>query len=118
MKILIVEDNTRMRAFIRKMFERNIENVESIYEYDDGDEAITLYQKYHPDWVLMDIQLKTMDGLTAAKMIMISDSSAKIIFVTQYDDAEYRKMAKDIGVNDYVIKDSLSDLVQIIKSQL
>ena len=118
MKFLIVEDNVKMRSFIKKIVEQNFKTTESIYECDNGEDAVELYNKYHPDWVLMDIQLKNMDGLTATKLIRNSDPAAKIIIVTQYDDPEYRKMAKDIGVIDYILKDNLYDLIEIIQSQL
>ena len=117
MKILLVEDNVKMRSFIRKMIEREIVTVEEFYECEDGAEAVELYQKYHPDWVLMDIQLKNMDGLTATKLIRNSDPDTKVIMVTQFDDTDYRKMAKDAGVIDYVLKDSLYALSKIIQFQ-
>ena len=116
MKILIVEDNQKMRSFIKKIIEKNFETIKAIYECEDGEEAVVLYNKYHPDWVLMDIQLKKMDGLTATKLIRISDPAAKIIIVTQYDDPEYRKIAEDAGVIAYVLKDVLYDFIQIILS--
>lgn len=118
MKILIVEDNVKMRSFIKKIVEQNIKTIEAIFECDNGEEAVALFNKFHTDWVLMDIQLKNMDGLTATKLIRNSDPAAKIIILTQYDDPEYRKMAKDIGVIDYILKDSLYDLAKIIQSHL
>lgn len=63
MKILIVEDNPNMRAMIRKILEQNVPEIREIIECDDGAEAIELYHQNGPDWVLMDIQLKEMDGL-------------------------------------------------------
>lgn len=104
-----------MRSFIKKIIELNFKTIDAIYECDNGEEAIELYHKFQPDWVLMDIQLNNMDGLTATKLIRSSDPTAKVIIVTQYHDPEYRKMAKDIGVIDYVLKDSLLDLLKIIQ---
>ena len=118
MKILIVEDNVKMRSFIKKIIEQTFKTIEAIYECDNGEDAVALYKNYHPDWVLMDIQLQNMDGLTAAKLIRNSDPAANVIMVTQYDDPEYRKMAKDIGVIDFVLKDSLYDLTEMIQSHL
>ncbi len=114
MKILLVEDNVKMRSFIKKIIEREIETVEEFYECEDGAEAVELYQQYHPDWVLMDIQLKTIDGLAATRMILNFDPSAKVIMVTQYDDTEYRDQARAIGVYGYILKDNLSQILSII----
>jgi DNA-binding NarL/FixJ family response regulator len=118
MKFLIVEDNPKMRSFIKKIVEQNIKSIKTIYECDNGEDAVQLSKKHHLDWILMDIQLKNMDGLTATKLIRNFDLAAKIIIVTQYDDAEYRKITKDIGVIDYVLKDNLYDLIEIIQSHL
>ena len=115
MKILLVEDNLKMRSYIKKIIEQNFKTVETIYECDNGEDAVEQYKNYHPNWVLMDIQLKNMDGLTATKMILHSDPAAKVIIVTQYDDPEYRKMAEEIGVIDYVLKENLYDLAKIIQ---
>jgi two-component system response regulator YesN len=113
MKFLIVEDNVKMRSFIKKIVERNFKIIEAIYECDNGEDAVALYHKNHPDWVLMDIQLKNMDGLTATKLIRNTDPAAKVIIVTQYDEPEYRKMAKNAGAIDYIVKDRLFELPKV-----
>jgi len=118
MKILIVEDNLKMRFFIKKVIEQNFKSIKTIYECDSGEDAVQLAEKHHPHLILMDIQLKGIDGLTTTKLIRTSEPTAKIIIVTQYDDPEYRKMAEDIGVIDYVLKDNLHDLVAIIQFHL
>lgn len=114
MKILLVEDNLKMRFFIKKIIEREIVTVEEFYECEDGAEAVELYQKYQPDWVLMDIQLKTIDGFDSTRQILNLDSSAKVIIVTQFDDNEYREQARTIGVAGYILKDNLIQIPFII----
>ena len=115
MKFLIVEDNVKMRSFIKKTIERDFRTIEAIYECSSGEDAIKLYNKYHPDWTLMDIQLKNMDGLTATKLIRKSDPAAKIIMVTQYDEPAYRELAFNAGAIGYVLKEQLYDIFEIIK---
>jgi len=117
MKILIVEDNAKMRLMIRKIIENNVQSIESIYECDNGIEAIELYHKLRPDWVLMDIQLKLLDGLTATQQIIKSDPTAKIIIITQYDDPAYRERAKSIGAYDHVLKENIFDILKIISKK-
>lgn len=115
MKILLVEDNAKMRSFIKKIIQQHIKTIQKIHECDNGEDAVKLYFEYHPDFVLMDIQLKNIDGLTATKMIRRTDPAAKVLIVTQYDDPEYRKIAEDMGVIDYVLKENLYDLAKIIQ---
>lgn len=114
MKILIVEDNQKIRSMIRKIVEQNVPEIKQIIECDDGAEAIELYHKNNPDWVLMDIQLKEIDGLTATRSILTSDPDAKVVIVTQYDDQAYRRAARRAGVLGYLLKENLHELLNII----
>ena len=116
MKILIVEDNPNMRSMIKNILEQNIPDIKKIIECDDGAEAVGLYHLNRPDWVLMDIQLKEMDGLVATRAILFADPTAKIVIVTQYNDSKYRKFAENVGACGYVLKDNLLDILNIIKT--
>lgn len=114
MKILLVDDNAKMRAIIRKTIARHLAAAEEIHECEDGNEAIALYSAISPDWVIMDIKLKTSDGLTATQKIVDADPAAKIIIVTQYDDQLYREAASKAGARDYVLKENLLEIPRIM----
>ena len=117
MKIMLVEDNGKTREFIKQMLRQNISDIEEIVECDDGKEAIHLYEMNKPDWVLMDINIKTVDGLTATKDILSRHADAKIIMVTMYDEGEYRRLAEEMGACDYVLKDDLAKIPAILKGE-
>jgi len=93
MRIMIVEDNARMRAMIKQMLMKNLPNIETIHECEDGIEAVRQYAQFQPDWALMDVELKTMDGLAATAAITSANPQARkpaspqarIIMVTNYD---------------------------------
>ncbi len=109
--ILIVDDNAGMRKMIRMVIGRATRD---IIECANGVEAVRLCRKHHPDWVLMDIRMKEMDGITATRKIITENPDARIIIVTNYDDADFRKEAKEAGAFAYVTKDDLSLLENII----
>jgi CheY-like chemotaxis protein len=111
--LLIVEDNPKMRQMIRSLFP---ESNYQIYECEDGSEALESYKLYKPEWVLMDIVMKKMDGITATKHIIDSFPDAKVIIVTDYDDESLRQKAKLAGAYDYVIKEDLSVLEGIFEN--
>jgi len=108
MKILMVEDNPKTRQMMKQMLVRRVSEIEKIIECEDGKEAIALYETHAPDWVLMDIDINTLDGLQASKAILGAHPDAKILIVTMYDEPEYRRIAEKMGVRDYVLKDDLS----------
>ncbi len=112
-KILIVDDSASLRESIKQ----TLEDADTIFiECDDGADAFDLYKENIPDWVLMDIQMKKVDGITAARQIRNTFPESNIIFVTQYDNIRLREIAKSIGGNGYVLKQNLFDLREIINN--
>jgi len=109
--ILIAEDNAEVRRMIRKL----IEDIDTqILECSDGTEAIEAYEANLPDFVLMDINMKPIDGLTAATVILSRHPEAKIIIVSRHQDARTRETALAIGVTAFVGKDDLTPLRALI----
>ncbi len=112
MKILIVDDNPQMRQMV-KLYLRDV--ADETRECADGAEACDAYAAFEPDWVLMDWEMKLMDGLAATRGIMAKFPDAHILFVTQYDDDELRRAAKDAGACGYISKDNLLGLRSFLK---
>ena len=99
------------------MIRKLIEDIDpEILECSDGGEAIEAYETSLPDFVLMDINMKPVDGLTAAKEILRRHPEAKIIIVSQHQDKRTRETALSIGVTAFVGKDDLTPLRLIVKA--
>jgi DNA-binding NarL/FixJ family response regulator len=58
----------------------------------------------------MDISMVTMDGMTATRRILQMFPAARIVIVTQYDDARLRSAARQAGACGYVLKNNLLDV--------
>ncbi len=108
--LLIVEDNPSMRRLIRSVVE---DIADSIHEREDGSEALAAYEEFSPDWVVMDVEMKQMDGLTAADEIIRSHPEAKILILTKYDSKRIREEATRIGAARFVLKEDLLLIRQI-----
>ena len=113
MKILIVDDNAPVRRLIASIVGPL---AESIQECSTGGEALAAYASIRPDIVLMDIQMKEMDGIEATRRICQADPNAKIVILTDYDDTELRRAAAAAGTIHYALKDNVPDLVRLIAS--
>jgi len=114
MNILIADDNDKMRSITKKLLFENIRSVNTIYECKNGKQAIEGYFNYKPDWTLLDIKMNGLDGLTAAEKIKQKDPKAKIIIVTNYDEASYRNKAKNINVGSYILKENIKEIISIL----
>lgn len=118
MKFLLVEDNPNVRELIRQIIKEEFDTDSTFSELDDGLEVLNSYEKFRPDWVLMDIQMKSVDGLTASKTLLRHHPDARVIIVTQFDDVSYRNSAREQGVLAYVLKDNLLDIPALLNNLL
>ena len=115
-KVLIVEDYDDTREFMKFLLETYGYQV---IEATDGIEAIDRVKQQHPDLVLMDISLPTVDGLTATRTIRTLDANASkmpIIAVTAFGKYHYQK-AIDAGCNDLIDKPVDFDVLEPILHQ-
>jgi two-component system response regulator DegU len=114
LKLLIVEDNQPMRDLIRSIIS---DLAGDITECGDGAEALSAYTRCRPDWVLMDIRMKEMDGISATRQIKASYPEANIMIVTDYDSPNMREAARQAGACEYVTKENLLDMRRFLLAQ-
>jgi DNA-binding NarL/FixJ family response regulator len=113
MIILIVDDSEPMRRTL-KTFIRDL--AEAVYECEDGGDALAAYERYRPGCVLMDIEMKRVDGIRATKEIIAAFPEARIIILTSYDDPHYRAAASAAGALAYVTKENLLELRRLLSA--
>lgn len=115
MRILIVDDNEKVRRLVRDYLPAS---VDQIYECADGDEAFALFEKHRPDWVLMDQEMARIDGITAIREIMAEYPRANICMVTAFNDDDLRTAAFAAGASGFVVKDNLFQIEAILVSEM
>ena len=111
MKVLIVDDNPQARQMIKDYV---LSETDEFRECQDGAEALSVYAESQPDFVLMDWEMKKVNGLNATKNIIAEFPKAKILMVTNFDEPDLRQAAKEIGAIGYVKKENLLELKQIL----
>jgi len=84
-RILICDDAVFMRMTIKDILEKA--GHEIVGEVDNGNDAVSVYQKTNPDLVTMDILMKT-SGVSAVKKIKEIDPDARIIIVSVLNEQE------------------------------
>ncbi|MBC7998081.1 MAG: response regulator transcription factor [Leptolyngbya sp.] len=103
-KILLVEDHALTRIGIRTVLKRTAD-LKVIGEAANGEEAVSAAASLSPDVILMDVGMPVLDGIQAAKRIVGSGSTAKIIMLTQHDNNEDIWASLSAGASGYCLKD-------------
>jgi two-component system KDP operon response regulator KdpE len=98
--ILIVDDESRMRRFIRMNLE--LEGYQVI-EADNGLAALERIRQYTPELIIMDVMMPQMDGFETLKLLR-EISTVPVILLTVKDDEEDKIYGLGLGADDYVTK--------------
>ena len=99
-RILVVDDEARIRAIIRKYAE--FEGHE-VYEAGDGMEAVHLCRTAEFDIVIMDIMMPELDGFSACREIR-KITQTPIIMLSARGEEYDRINGFELGIDDYVVK--------------
>lgn len=117
-KILIVEDNDLNLKLFKDLLEAH--GYET-FEMRDGIEAVTVVKRYHPDLILMDIQLPEISGLDVTKKIK-ADKDIKdipIIAVTAFAMKDDEEKIMRSGCQAYISKPiSIAQFLETIRKFL
>ena len=108
-RILIVDDHELARQAMRLIVSAD-SAFEIVGEAANGQEALTLTEKWMPDLILMDISMPGMGGLEATKQIKERFPYVKIVVVTVSDDVSDLFEAFKKGAQGYLIKNIKTDL--------
>lgn len=109
--VLLVDDSQAMRELI-KLTLAGVAEIAG--ECSDGSQALSVYERLRPDWILMDIDMQGLDGITATRQITSAHPEAKIMMVTDYNDTDLRRAARDAGACEYIVKENLLDIVDVL----
>jgi two-component system response regulator DegU len=62
----------------------------------------------------MDITMPGPDGIAVTRRLTAAYPDAKVVILTDHDEASYRQAASDAGAQGYVLKGDLSDLTKLL----
>jgi len=99
--ILYVEDEPQIQANITEYLESYFATV---YVASDGKEGLALYELYHPDVLILDINLPYISGLDIAKTVRQNDQTVKIVMLTAHTEQDKLLAATELKLTKYLIK--------------
>ncbi|HSF25752.1 MAG TPA: response regulator transcription factor [Blastocatellia bacterium] len=113
MSIVLAEDMHFQRDYLRAVIAEKFAEFGPLIETDDGTKAVELALKNRPALVILDIKLRGLSGVRAARQIWAEQPLARILFWSQYKDEIYvRELARIVPsetVYGYVLKSSPDD---------
>jgi len=105
LKLLIVDDHKLFREGL-KLLLASLEEVGEIMEAADGEIFLQMIKTYHPDLVLMDIEMPRVNGIEATTKALEQYPDLKIMALSMFGDEEYFQKMIDAGVCGFLLKNS------------
>jgi DNA-binding response OmpR family regulator len=100
-KLLIVDDEIEICEFLKSFFE---DRDFKVAVASNGAQALEQVALFHPEVVLLDIQMPGMDGLQVLKRIKEIYPKVKVIMVTAVETQEKIEEAMRLGADNYITK--------------
>lgn len=114
MRILIIEDDRKISANIKRALEEEAYAVDAAYTGRDG---VDWAMSGPYDVVILDILLPEMDGITVCKELRARGNRTPILMLTARDRIEDRVKGLDSGADDYLVKPfALDELLARIRA--
>lgn len=116
MKILVVEDEKKVGAFIKKGLEEDSYSVELAHDGDKGEE-LAVAQNF--DLIILDILMPKKDGLTLLKELRAKQISTPVLMITAKGSVDDKVKGLDSGADDYLVKPfAIAELLARVRSLL
>lgn len=116
--LLVVDDQSVMRALIRDFLQSSIPDL-VIAEAPDGARGLKLVTERRPRLVLMDVCLPDANGIELTAQIKILRPTTQVIMVTNLSGCAYVERAHAAGASGYVRKDKIyTDLLPLVARAL
>lgn len=103
-KVLIADDEPKIRRGLRALLGRCGESLEVVAEAEDGERALALALETEPDILFIDVRMPFRSGLELIDDLSRSLPGKIIIIVSGHDEFEYAQAAVKLQVFDYILK--------------
>ena len=102
-KIAIIEDDQVINQMYRMKFEAAGFDVATA---SDGEAGVAIVKKFHPDLILLDLQMPNMNGVEALSLIrtLPSHKQTPVIVLTNLGEEEAPDGLRKLGVHRYIVK--------------
>jgi two-component system, NarL family, response regulator DesR len=104
-RVLIAEDQAMVRGALKALLAME-GDIEIVGEVDRGDRIVELAKQTGPDVALVDIEMPSGDGISAAGELRKALPSCKVLIVTTFGRPGYLRRAMESGASGFMLKDA------------
>jgi DNA-binding response OmpR family regulator len=116
MRILVTEDEPRIRAFVTRALEAEGFAADGA---ENGEEALRFARRQHYDLVVLDLLLPRIDGLAVLRELRQANPALPVVILSARSDLPTKLRGFELGASDYVQKPfELDELLARIRAQL
>jgi two-component system response regulator YesN len=117
MRIVIVEDEIRIREGLAKLVRKIAPQYRVVGEAEDGASGIRVIEDKRPDLVITDVRMPDMDGLQMLSRLKEREIRTRAIVLSAYSEFAYAREAIKLGVSEYLLKPvNVGDLKRSLKN--
>ncbi len=122
-KLLIVDDDKIFLKIFKDLLAKNYANEYEVAVAENGIEALAKIEEFHPDLIILDIQMPEMDGIEFLREMKRRNhglSQIPVLISSNFSDTDKISEGLELGVKGYVIKSdySLDNIIKRINSLL
>lgn len=115
LQILVVDDHPMLRRGLKELLEDE-PDLELMAEASSGREAIAIAEEHEPDLILLDLNMRGMDGIQTLKALRDREIFSRVVIFTVSDQHDDVINALQAGADGYVLKDTdPEELVSFIR---
>jgi DNA-binding NarL/FixJ family response regulator len=106
-RVVVCDDQSLVRDGLRVQLGLGA-GIEVVGEASNGEQAVEVTRREHPDVVLMDIQMPVLDGIEATRRIVADPASAdvRVLILTTFDLDDHVYAALAAGASGFLLKDA------------
>ena len=115
LRVLVVDDHELTR-FSLKLALSGQENIDLVGVASNGQEAIEMVERYHPNVIVLDLQMPVMDGWSASSRIKTIDPSTQIIAYSSLENPKFQETSNISCLDAFCKKDTPTlELIKLVR---
>jgi two-component system response regulator DegU len=105
--VVVVDDDPGFRSLVGRLL--NASGFDVVGDAADGEEALTVTRRLHPDIVLLDVQMPGQDGFSVARQLLQESTSLAVVLTSGRSLEDYgHQITSCEGIAGFLPKDELS----------